>query len=56
MLVAFTGRADPELVYCYCMVFYTREEAGVKPGMPLHFANSKQYACFRMLKANVPGK
>ena len=55
MLVAFTGKADPELV-CYRMVFYTREEAGVKPGLPFHFANSKQYACFRMLKANVPGK
>jgi hypothetical protein len=56
MLVAFTGKADPETVYCYHMVFYTREEAGVKPGLPLSFANSKQGARFRMLKANVPGK
>jgi hypothetical protein len=56
MLVAFTGKADPELVYCYRMVFYTREEAGVKAGLPLAFANSKQFACFRMIKANVPAK
>ena len=56
LLVAFTGKADPELVYCYRMVFYTREEAGVKPSLPLAFANSKQYACFRMLKTNVPAK
>lgn len=56
LLVAFTGKADPDLVYCYRMVFYTKEEAGVKPELPFHYANSKQYACFRMLKANVPGK
>jgi hypothetical protein len=54
MLVAFTGQADPELVYVYHMVFYTAEAAGVKPGLPLRYANSKQYACFRMLKENVP--
>ncbi len=56
LLVAFSGKADPELVYCYHMVFYTKEEAGVKPGLPFRFANSKQYACFRMLKSSVPAK
>lgn len=54
MLVAFTGDADPELVYVYHMVFYTAEGAGVKPGLPFRYANSKQHAAFRMLKANVP--
>ena len=54
VLVAFTGQADPDLVYVYHMVFYTAEAAGVQPGLPLHYANSKQYASFRMLKANVP--
>jgi len=56
LLVAFSGKADPELVYCYHMVFYTKEEAGVKPELPFNFANSKQYACFRMLKSNVSTK
>jgi hypothetical protein len=56
LLVAFTGKADPELAYCYRMVFYTAEEAGGKPGLPLKFANSKQYACFRMLKSKMPAK
>lgn len=54
ILVAFTGKADPELVYVYHMVFYTAEAAGVKPALPFHYANSKQYARFRMLKENVP--
>jgi uncharacterized protein involved in high-affinity Fe2+ transport len=56
VLVVFAGRQDPDLVYAYHMVLYTREEAGVKPELPFHFANSKQYACFRMLKSNVPAK
>ena len=54
VLVAFTGQADSDLVYVYHMVFYTDEFAGVKPGLPLHYANSKQYAKFRMLKESVP--
>ena len=54
VLVAFTGKADPDLVYVYHMVFYTDEFAGVKPALPLHYANSKQYAKFRMLKESVP--
>ncbi len=54
ILVAFSGKADPELVYVYHMVFYTAEAGGVKPGLPFRHANSKQYAKFRMLKANVP--
>ncbi len=54
MLVAFSGKADPDLVYVYHMVFYTAEAGGVKPGLPFRYANSKQYAKFRMLKENVP--
>jgi hypothetical protein len=54
MLVAFTGKADPDLLYVYHMVFYTAEAAGVQPGSPLRYANSKQYASFRMLRKNVP--
>lgn len=54
VLVAFTGKADPEFVYVYHMVFYTAEAGGVRPGLPLHYANSKQYAKFRMLKEGVP--
>lgn len=54
VLVAFSGKADPELVYVYHMVFYTAEAGGVKPGLPFRYANSKQYAKFRMLKENVP--
>lgn len=54
VLVAFEGKADPELVYTYHMVIYTAEAAGVKPGLPVKHANSKQYASFRMLKNNVP--
>ena len=54
ILVAFEGKADPELVYVYHMVIYTAEAAGVKPGLPIKYANSKQYASFRMLKSHVP--
>jgi hypothetical protein len=54
VLVAFEGKADPELVYVYHMVIYTAEAAGVKPGLPIKHANSKLYACYRMLKSNVP--
>ncbi|MFH1418055.1 MAG: hypothetical protein ABII12_07210 [Planctomycetota bacterium] len=54
ILVAFSGQADPELVYVYHMVFYTAEAGGVKPGLPFRHTNSKQYAKFRMLKENVP--
>ena len=54
VLVAFTGKADPDLVYVYHMVFYTGEAAGVKPGLPIKYASSRQYASFRMLKDNVP--
>lgn len=54
VLVAFEGKADPDLVYVYHMVFYTAEAAGVKPGLPIKYGSSKQYASFRMLKDNVP--
>ncbi len=56
VLVAFTGKSDPELVYVYNMVLYTREEAGVPKEPPFHFANSRQYACYRMLKAKLPAQ
>lgn len=56
MLVAFSGKADADLVYVYHMVFYTAEAAGVKPGLPFRHANSKQYAKFRMLRENLPTK
>ena len=29
ILVAFAGKKDPKIAYCYHMVFCTREEAGV---------------------------
>jgi hypothetical protein len=54
MLVAFKGKKDPKIAYCYHMVFYTQEEAGVKKEPPFRFANSRQYAKYRMLMANVP--
>lgn len=54
VLVAFTGQANPQLAYVYHMVFYTAEAGGVKAGLPFRYANSRQYACFRMLKENVP--
>ncbi len=54
ILVAFSGKTDPELVFVYHMVFYTAEVAGVKPGLPFRHANSKQYSGFRMLRENVP--
>ncbi|MBN2448403.1 MAG: hypothetical protein JXO22_16875 [Phycisphaerae bacterium] len=56
IFVAFKGTKDPKTAYCYHMVFYTAEEAGVKKGLPFHYANSKQYAKFRMLMENVPVK
>lgn len=56
VLVAFTGTKDAELVYVYNMVLYTREEAGVPKEPPFFFANSRQYACYRMLKANLPAR
>ena len=54
ILVAFAGKADPELCYVYHMVFYTAEAGGIKPGLPLRYANSKQYASFRMLSSKIP--
>lgn len=56
VFVAFKGRKDPKVAYCYHMVFYTREEAGVKKEPPFRFANSRQYAKYRMLMTNVPAQ
>jgi len=53
-LVAFAGKKDPKIAYCYHMVFYTREEAGVAKKPPFHYANSRQYAKYKMLMSNVP--
>ena len=36
--------------------FLCENPIGSNPELPFHFANSKQYACFRMLKSNVPAK
>lgn len=55
IFVAFGGQKEPTLAYCYHMVFYTREEAGVAKEPPFYYANAKQYAHFRMLRENVPG-
>jgi len=54
VLVAFTGKKDPDVAYVYHMVFYTTEEGGVKKGLPLRYANSRQYAKYKMLLDNVP--
>lgn len=54
ILVAFTGKKDPYIAYVYHMVFYTAEEAGVKKGLPLRYANSRQYAKYKMLLNNIP--
>jgi hypothetical protein len=54
MLVAFGGKKDAELVYCYYMEFYTEERAGVEPGLPFRYCNSRQYECYRMLRENLP--
>ncbi len=54
MLVAFSGKNDPDIVYVYNMVFYTAEEAGVEKGLPFKYASSKQYQKYQMLKKSVP--
>ncbi len=54
MLVAFTGRKNPDMVYVYSMVFYTAEEEGVEKGLPFKYANSKLYQKYQMLKSSVP--
>ncbi len=56
VFVAFKGKKDPKIAYCYHMVVYTREEAGVKKEPPFRFGNSRQYAKYRMLMENVPGQ
>jgi hypothetical protein len=53
ILVAFTGEKDPSIVYVYNMVFYTAEEAGIAKGLPFRYANSRQYAKYKMLKKSV---
>jgi len=53
ILVAFTGQKDSSIVYVYNMVFYTGEEGGIKKGLPLKYANSRQYAKYKMLKKAV---
>ena len=53
MTVAFEGKKDPKIAYVYNMVFYTREELGVKKGLPFMYANSRQYEKYRMLKSKV---
>lgn len=54
MLVAFVGEKDSELAYCYYMEFYTAERKGIQPGLPFHYANSRQYESYRMLRENLP--
>ncbi len=54
LLVAFRGTQDPEIAYAYNMVFYTKEEEGVKKEPPFRFVNSRQYAKYKMLMSNVP--
>ncbi len=56
IFVAFKGKKDAKTAYCYHMVFYTGEEAGVKKAVPFRHANSRQYAKYRMLMSNVPAK
>lgn len=53
LLVAFAGKKDPDIAYCYQMVFYTKEEGGVEKQTPFAYANSRQYAKYKMLMANV---
>ncbi len=52
--VAFKGTQDPNIAYGYHMVFYTREDPGVEKAPPFRYANSQQYAKYKMLMANVP--
>ena len=54
MFVAFKGTKDPDIAYGYHMVFYTAEEAGIEKGPPFRYANSRQYAKYKMLIDNVP--
>jgi hypothetical protein len=54
IFVAFEGSKEPEIVYVYHMVFYTREELGVKKELPFKWCNSRLYAKYRMLKSKVP--
>lgn len=56
IFVAFKGKKNTNTAYCYHMVFYTAEEGGVKKGLPFRYANSRQYAKYRMLMSNVPAK
>jgi len=53
VFVAFAGKKDPKIAYGYHMVFYTREEAGVDKKPPFHYANSRQYAKYKMLMSKV---
>ncbi len=53
VLVAFRGEKDPDLVYCYPMFFYTKEERGVEKAPPFYYCNSQQYASFRMPMAKL---
>jgi hypothetical protein len=48
ILVAFTGEKEPDVAYVYHMVFYTREEAGVEKALPFRYANSRQYAKYKI--------
>ena len=54
VFVAFEGTKDADIAYAYHMVFYTKEEEGVKKEPPFRYANSRQYAKHKMLMANVP--
>ena len=53
-LVAFAGNKDHDIAYAYNMVFYTKEEEGVKKETPFRYVNSRQYAKYKMLMSNVP--
>ena len=55
ILVAFAGEGDPEVVYCYPMVFYTAEGPGAEPRPPFMYACSMPGA-FRLLAARVPAR
>jgi hypothetical protein len=54
VFVAFQGTQDPDIAYAYHMVFYTKEEEGVAKQPPFRYANSRQYAKYKMLMTNVP--
>ena len=55
MFVAFGGKKDDDIAYCYYMYFYTNEEEGIEKAPPFLYCNSEQYACHKMLKEKISG-